>query len=134
MSTENVQKFYEAVASDEGLRLKLTELSQSHGKEEMNASKVESLLEKEILPLAAQMGWEFSLADLQRYAEELQPSQLQEDLSEDELAAVSGGKGICLLIGDNYHDGNPGDCGCIVVGHGDSSNEKGLCIGWGHFH
>lgn len=130
MSMENVKGFYEAIAGDEELRLKLTELSQNHRNEEMNAAKADSLLEKEILPLAAQMGWEFSLTDLHRYGEELQKSRAEEDLSEDELAVVSGGFGLCILGGENVAK----TCGCAFVGWGTDKSSGGICVLFGEFH
>lgn len=133
MSVGNVQKFYEAIAGDEGFRLQLIELSRHHRKGEMDEARIAQLLEKEILPLAARMGLGFSLADLWRHAEELQQGDLGEDLDDDELGAVVGGRDLCVLTG-----GTAGHCACYFIGagsvHGLGKAEPGFtsCFLAGH--
>ena len=101
MSTENVKKFYEAIASDEKLKMKLSELSQKYQGEVLDEETKVLLVNKEILPLASQMGFSFSLADLKQYETEMQQPQADSELSDEEMQAVAGGfnNTYCAIIG-----------------------------------
>jgi hypothetical protein len=132
VSVENVQRFYEAIACDEGLRLRLTELSRGHRKGEMDEARIAQLIEEEILPIAAQMGCGFSLADLWRHAEEIQQSLPREDLDEDELDAVTGGSNLCVLVSTSSTDQCA--CSCYFIGAGSflgAGGNSGSCFGSG---
>ena len=124
MSTENVKKFYEAVSQDEVMKQKFVELSQKYHGQQMDEEKVSLLLEKEALPLAAQMGYSFTMEDLKTYGEEMQQANMDCELSESELEAVSGGVMVCFI-------GGGGDGGvCVFYGLG----PNGICALVGSTH
>ena len=103
MSTETVKKFYEAVSQDEALKQKFVELSQKYQGQEMDEAKGMLAFEQEALPLAAQMGYSFTMDDFKAYGEELQQANMNCGLNDEELKAVAGGGAslICVCLGFN---------------------------------
>ncbi|SFG13340.1 Nitrogen fixation protein of unknown function [Desulfotomaculum arcticum] len=100
MSKENIKKFYEAVAADEGLRTKLNDLNKQYQGEAMDEEKKAALVEKLILPIAAEMGLDFTLEELRQYVEDMGQANVNRELDNNELDAVAGGAiGACLLVG-----------------------------------
>ena len=84
MSKENVKKFYQAMATDEELRAKISGLYQQN--------QGTALLEKEVLSIASKMGLDFTLAELKDYAGEMrQANNMDRELDDAELLAVAGG-------------------------------------------
>jgi len=125
MSVENVKKFYEAVSQDEALKQKFMELSQKYQGQPMDEAKGMSILEQETLPLAAQMGYSFTLDDLNAYGEEMKQTKMNCELSDTELEAVTGGVSFaCFIIG-------AGQQGGACVGFGLDSQGQPTCIGLG---
>ena len=135
MSVENVKMFYEAVSKDEALKQKFMELSQKYQGQPMDEEKAISLLEQEALPLAAQMGYYFTLEDLKEYSEEMQQTKMNCEISDEELHAVSGGTGrhlACPFLGFIAEDGDPssvGDFACFCLGF-DNAGSCCVFIGW----
>ena len=101
MSIENVKQFYEAVSQDEALKQKLVELSRKHQGEAIDETKELALIEQEILPMAAQSGYAFSMEDLKAYGEEMKQANMNCELSDAEMEAVTGGGWYCIFIGEN---------------------------------
>jgi len=103
MSVENVKKFYEALSQDEAMKQKFMRLSQKYQGQQMDEEKVMDITEQEVLPLAAQMGYSFTMDDLKSYGEETKQAGMNRELSDEELQAVVGGGGsgtnICIFIG-----------------------------------
>lgn len=103
MSKENVKKFYQAVATDESLRVRLSELNKKYEGEAPNEEKKAALVEKLVLPIAAEMGLAFSMEDLLKYEEEMRQGSSDDELNIEELGAVSGGTGFgvgyCVVVG-----------------------------------
>ena len=103
MLVENVKKFYEAVSKDEALKQKFVELSQKYQGQPMDEKKAMALTEQEVLPLAAQMGYSFTMEDLKVYGEEMKQAGMNCELSDEEMQAVTGGGATgtseCLIIG-----------------------------------
>ncbi len=120
MSVENVKKFYEAVSQDEALKQKFVEISQKYQGQPMDEAKAMSLTEKEIVPLAEKMGYSFSMDELKAYGEEIKQVNMNRELCDSELDAVTGGIFACFVIGAGDQGG-----GCFLVGI-DSLNQ--LCI------
>jgi bacteriocin-like protein len=118
MSVENVKKFYEAVSQDETLKQKFVELSQKHKGQPMDEAKAMSVMEQEALPIAAQMGYSFTMGDLKAYEVEMQQAKMNRELSDEEMQAVTGGNGGVV------------QCPLIGVGSGDIS---GFCFIGGSF-
>ena len=105
MSVENVKKFYEAVSQDESLKQKFVELSQKYQGQQMDEAKANILMEQEVLPIAARMGYSFTMNDLKSYSEEMIPAKMNCELSDEEMQAVTGGNGggnyngFCIIFG-----------------------------------
>lgn len=93
MSIENVKEFYEAVSKDEALKQKLVELSQKHQGQQMDEIKVMAEMDREVMSLAAQMGYSFTIDDLKACETEMK-QKLGCELGDSDLAAVSGGQFI----------------------------------------
>lgn len=102
MSMENVKKFYQAVATDESLRVRLSALNKQYDGEALDEEKKAALVEKLVLPIAAEKGLDFTMEDLRQYNENINKRSEDGELSSDELDAVAGGLkigGICFIIG-----------------------------------
>ncbi|KUO78711.1 MAG: hypothetical protein APF81_20155 [Desulfosporosinus sp. BRH_c37] len=107
MAKENVKKFYEAVAADEGLRVRLSELNKQYQGEAMDEEKKAALVKKLVLPIAAEIGLVFTIEELRQYEEEMVQASANRELDNNELEAVAGG--LSLLLGGEL---------CFVVGAG----------------
>ena len=136
MSVENVKKFYEAVSQDETLKQKFVELSQKYQGQQMDEAKGMSIFEQEALPLASQLGYSFSMDDLKAYGEEMKQADMNRELSDEEMEAVTGGVkglGLCIILGvaNGDYDGfcfgvgilsssgaiNNASAGCVFAGY-----------------
>lgn len=112
--SENLKKFLEKVSEDRALA------------EAIGAEKDVNVL----IAKAKEMGFELTAADFERPVEEL---------SDDELSAVSGGSDVscaCALGGGGTKDGNDKTCACVLAGAGYSKRgyERCLCgfAGYGY--
>ena len=133
MSVENVKKFYEALAQDKALQQKFVELSQKYQGQQMDEEKAMVLTEQEVLPLAAQMGYSFTMDDLKFYGEELHQADTNCELSDEEMQAVTGGgcsgTNRCIFIGVPSGDFSGF---CFLYGeikHGDTASSECCAIG-----
>ena len=126
MSVENVKKFYEAISQDETLKQKFVELSKKYQGQPMDEVKGMVITEQEFLPLAAQMGYSFTMDDLKAYGEEMKQANMNRELSDSELEAVVGGKFVCFVIG-------AGDQGGFCLGIGLDSQLQ-ICVLAGATH
>ena len=103
MSVENVKKFYEVLSQDETLKQKFVELSRKYQGQPMDEAKMQSIAEQEVLTLAAQMGYPFTMDDLNAYGEEMKRAHMNRELNDEELQAVTGGGTTgtheCCIIG-----------------------------------
>jgi len=100
MSIENVKKFYEAVSQDESLKQEFTDLNRKYQGQPTDEAKVMSIFEQEALPLAKQMGYSFTMDDLKAYEEEMEQANMNRELSDEELQAVTGGvTSFCYRLG-----------------------------------
>ena len=124
MSVENAKKFYEALSQDESLKQKFVELSQKYQGQPMDEANMKLITEEKVLPLAAQMGYSFSMDDLKAYGEDMQQAKMNCELSDEELQAVAGGFIACFIIG-------AGNQGGACVGFGVDSQGQPTCIGLG---
>ena len=124
MSVENVKKFYEAVSKDEVLKQKFVELSQKYQGEAMDEAKGMAIFEQEALPLAAQMGYSFSMDDLNAYEVEMQQAKMGCEMSDEELQAVAGGF-ACIIGG-----GGEGVV-CVFIGSDAAGGRFCFLWGWG---
>ena len=133
MSVENAKKFYEVLSQDEAVKQKFVELSQKCQGQQMDEAKTVSLMTKEALSLAAQMGYSFTMDDLLAYGEEMQQADMNRELSEEEMTAVTGGgcsgtnncvfigvpsddfSGFCFLYGQIKHSDDASTV-CFAVG------------------
>ncbi len=111
MSVENVKKFYTALSQDEALQKEFVELAKKYQGQPMDETKAMSLMEQEVLPVAKQKGYSFSIADVNAYGEEMKHADLNRELSDLELQAVTGGgtyTGFCILAGVITHTWDKG--------------------------
>lgn len=69
----------------------------------MDATKADAILEQDLLPLAKELGYEFTLAEIKAYGEEMKQAHMPQELSDAELQAVAGGGAslICVVLGFN---------------------------------
>jgi hypothetical protein len=118
MPVENVKKFYEAVSQDDSLKQKFVELSQKYQGQTMDEAKAMMLTEQELLPMAKQMGYLFTMDDLKAFGEDMKQAKMNRELSDEEMQAVVGGNGGVV------------QCPLIGVGSGDIS---GFCFIGGSF-
>ena len=91
MSVENAKKFYEAVSQDKEIQKKFIDLSRKYKGEPIDEEKIKSVVNGEILPLAAEMGFQITLDDLKQYEKEMLQPAADREMSESEMQAVSGG-------------------------------------------
>lgn len=105
MSVENVKLFYEAVSNDASLKQKFVELSQKYQGQPMDEVRALSIMEKEALPLAAQMGYSFTIDDVKSYELAMQQAKNGCEMSDAEMEAVTGGGWIrfCTFFGYDYY-------------------------------
>ena len=102
MSIENLKNFYESIVNDDKIKTKLRELAQQYLDKEINEENRTLFVNKEILPMAAQMGFPFSVDDLRQYELELRQAHMNCELSDAEMEAVTGGvtwNGFCISWG-----------------------------------
>ena len=100
MSIENVKKFYEAISQDKEIQQKFIDLNQKYQGQPMDEANGLKFTEQEFLPLAKQLGYEFSMDDLKTYNEEMKHKDMNRELSDEEMQAVAGGgTDICVLLG-----------------------------------
>jgi len=101
MSVENVKKFYEALAQDNEMQQKFTDLNQKYQGQQMDEAKAMSVMAQEGLPMAAQMGYSFTMDELKAFGEEMKQAKMGCELSDEEMQAVTGGGSCayCLFCG-----------------------------------
>ena len=107
MTNQNVKAFIEALSQDESIQkaLKEKEMAYTGIKEDR-----ETFMEAVVIPLAKEVGYEFTLKDLKDFEKGMRP---QGELDEDELESVAGGTtwGLCVLGGI----GGGGES-CFIIG------------------
>ena len=107
MSIENVKSFYEAVIQDQAIQQRFHDLNLKYQGMAVDAAKADAILVQDLLPLAKELGYEFTLAEIKAYGEEMQQASRNGELSFAELDIVAGGRGgggaslICVLLGVN---------------------------------
>ena len=75
------------------------------------------IMEQEGLTWAKQLGYDFTLDDLKAYGEEMKQTDMNHELSDEELAAVVGG-------------GTTGTSLCVFIGVG-TGDFSGTCVLYG---
>lgn len=129
MSKENVKLFYETLTKDEALQEKTRVIGKKYEGQKLDEKRMEEIYQKELVPLAREAGYDFSLAEVKEYAAEASKPGMRE-ISEEELAAVAGG-GCCVCAAVGVGDWGGGDMECSCIGYGSghySSTEKCFCI------
>ena len=116
MSVENVKKFYEALSQDEAFKQKFVELSQKYQGQQMDEAKLKSITEEEVLPMAKQMGYSFTMYDLKAYGEEMKQADMNRELSDEEMQAVTGGGGMVCIIAGITFEGRFAISSCPLLG------------------
>lgn len=127
MSKENVKLFYEALAGNRDLQEKVKKAGEKYAGQEMDKETTDSILQNELLPLAKGAGFEFTLDELMEFAQASCRGE-KGSLTDDELDAVVGGAGACVVGG-----GSVGGCWCALCGGGDNGLDQGACLAVGVF-
>ena len=101
--SENLKKFLEAVSANEEL-----------------AKKVSTASKEELLAMAKELGIELTEDDLK---------QVSQELSDDELDAVAGGKTcVCVAGGGGEKSKNDRLCWCVLNGLGETTDKRQRCM------
>ena len=122
MSVENVKKFYEVLSQDKEMQQKFIDLNQKYQGQQIGEAKAMTLMEQEALPLAAQMGYSFTIDDVKSYEMAMQQAKFGSEMSDEELQAVSGGNVLtdfCLFVGIDAETGERVSCWttfCFILG------------------
>lgn len=110
--TDNVKKLMEKVSADEALKAKLEELGRQAGEDEEKAKDL-------MKTFAAEQGITLTEEDFEAGKEEL---------SEEELESVAGGK-VCVCVGGGYGSGDNWTCYCAGAGSGkEGDNSNCMCF------
>ena len=100
MSTENVEKFFELLATDEALRTQVSQMLKDELGEDRDEARALAALEARVIPLARQRGLEFTREELVEYGEKARNTQGDGTLCDDEMEAVAGGVEVkCIIVG-----------------------------------
>ena len=93
------------MSKDESLKQKFVELSQKYQGQPMDEVRALSIMEQEALPLAAQMGYSFTIDDVNSYELEMQKATNGCEMSDAEMEVVTGGGWIrwCTFFGYDYY-------------------------------
>jgi predicted ribosomally synthesized peptide with nif11-like leader len=134
MSKENVKLFYEALGKDKALQEKSRAIGKKYEGQKQDDVQSNLIYQEELVPLAKEAGYDFTLAELKEYAQECEKSGMRE-VSEEELAAVAGGKCcVCALVGVGNIISQGGDpygdqvCNCIGYGSGNWAGGGVNCV------
>ncbi len=129
MSKESVRKFYEMVSKDADLQRRFREkgesFSEKYGVGAIGDEHLEELLQKEVLPIAREAGFEFSFQELQEYSAE---SKTKGEIMDEELAAVAGGGDLCVCVMGGFGSFGDVNIGCVVCGAGMSKDFFCVCL------
>lgn len=106
----DVQKFYDAVASNEGLKAKLTALDKELARKELSEAEADAFVKENVLLIAKEAGFNITLQDLESCV------AMEGELSEDELTEAAGGLYICGLM--SLFKDPAAECGCVSFGVG----------------
>ena len=89
------------MSKDESLKQKFVELSQKYQGQPMDEVRALSIMEQEALPLAAQMGYSFTIDDVNSYELAMQKATNGCEMSDAEMEVVTGGGWIrwCTFFG-----------------------------------
>ena len=104
MNKENVNKFYEALKSDNAMAEEL----QKQG--EAIAQKTAQSAAELVVKFAKEKGYEFSVEDLKAFETEAQ------ELEKDDLDKINAATSVCLVIGFGWGDTSRNKC--RVIGGG----------------
>lgn len=100
-SIENIQKFYNALRTDERLYKKLDAIDEQFDGAKLDKSKKREIIEKYIIPIAKEWGLPFTLEDLDEF------EKAQKEISLDDMNGVAGGvTSDILMIGNVSYDRN----------------------------
>lgn len=116
MAQENAKRFMELMRTDEEIRKKVKTATEAYIGDKLDEK---ALFETVIAPVAREAGLEFTFEEVVEFAQK--PGN--DELAEDELAVVAGGKGnACVIIGGGHGKGagedGAGACEYVGVGWG----------------
>jgi len=94
MSKENAKLFYEELAKNEALHEKFEVIGKKYEGQKFDEVQRDLIYQNEILPIAKESGFAFTLAELKEYKQDVKQPQSGK-LSDEELEAVAGG--ACII-------------------------------------
>lgn len=132
MAKENVGKFFEAVMAEDEKKSKLQELGKGYEGKQPDDAERAKLTEEHILPMAKEMGFEFTLEELKAYeTEQIEARKAEYELSDDELDKVAAGDGgLCAGLGLGWGnwgtdpDDQDAGWGCYGLGFSNLANNQ----------
>ena len=132
MSKENVKLFYEELAKNEALQEKFKVIGKKYEGQTTDEVQMDLIYQNEILPIAKESGFEFTLAELKEYKQEVTQPQSGK-VSDEELGAVAGGQHVdcACIIGGGGGNGLGEACACVLIGFAD--NAAFACFGTGSY-
>ena len=101
------------------IQQRFNELNQKYQGVTVDATKADAILEQDLLPLAKELGYEFTLAEIEAYGEEMKQAHMNRELNDEELQAVTGGGAslICVVLGFNEGFNHVNGFGyCLLLG------------------
>jgi predicted ribosomally synthesized peptide with nif11-like leader len=128
MSKENVKLFYEALARDKALQVKFAGLGKKYEGKKPDEAQTDLIYRNELVPMAKEAGYAFTLAELKEYAAAARKPAMRE-ITEEELAGVAGGNCACVVGGGGNLDGHK--CACVVGGGGKGGGTTCACVSYG---
>jgi len=127
MSKENVRLFYEEIFKNETLQERLKSIGSDLKGQKPDEAQMELIYQNEVLPVAKEYGFEFTIAEVKEYVTETNKVKI-EALSDDELEAVSGGLlgCICGIAGGGFNNNHTeSDVACVCALAGGGSGKSG---------
>ena len=101
MAQEKAKKFIEILNKDEELQKKVKAATEAYTGDKTDEKAV---FDAVLAPVAKEAGYDFSFEDMI----ELAKSSGEGEISDDEAAAVAGGKAGCFIFGSAYDDPSVG--------------------------
>ncbi len=126
MSQENVKNYFQELTKNKGLQEKLVALNKKYEGRELTKEQLNTACEQELIPLAKEYGFEFTLEEYNAYTQEMERPKTGL-IDDNELSAVAGGTGGCgcaLAGGGGDPDDGGAGCACVLGGLGVSINRQ----------
>lgn len=122
---ENIRLFYEELAQSKELAEKIDAINSKHTDKQLSDDEKFAILEKEMIPIAKEYGFDFTIDELKQYGNtkmELDDSALENiDGGIITLKKDSNGNAVELLV-----NGQSANASCYLVGYGNKFDDYGI--------